>query len=51
MAGTGDITNPRYQLVRDTVAKYGGFDSNKTKAVIKVHGTTPCLVILDPEMT
>ena len=51
MAGTGDKSSPQLHLVRDAVAKNGGYDSNKTKAVMLVHGTTPSLAILDPEMT
>ena len=41
----------RHQLVRDAVAKNGGYDSKKTKAAMYVFGKTPCLMILDPEMT
>ena len=51
MAGTGDLSNAQHQLVRDAVAKNGGYDSNKTKVAMAVFGTTPCLVIMDPEMT
>ena len=51
MAGTGDMSNCQHQLVRDAVAKYGGYDSSKTKVMMVVNGTTPCLIILDPEMT
>ena len=50
MAGTGDSSNPQLQLVRDALENNGGYDSNKTKVVMFVHGTTPCLSILDPEM-
>ena len=51
MAVTGDKSGVWHQLVRDTVAKNGGYDSNKTKAVMAVFGTTLSLMILDPEMT
>ena len=51
MAGTGDLSHAQLQLVRDAVAKNGGYDSSKTKAVMAVYATTPAIVILDPEMT
>ena len=50
MAGTGDLSNAQLQLVRDAVAKKGGYDSSKTKAVMAVYATIPVVVILDPEM-
>ena len=36
--------------MRDALENRGGYDTNKTKAVMTVNGTTPCLTILDPEM-
>ena len=50
MAGTGDRSNGQVQLVRNALATSGVYNSKKGKAAMVVFGTTPVLVIADPEM-
>ena len=51
MAGTGDRSSGQVQLVRDAIAMNGLYNSKKAKAAMIVYGTSPALVIADPEMT
>ena len=50
MAGTGDRSNGQVQLVRGALATNGLYNSKKGKAAMVVYGTSPVLVIADPEM-
>ena len=50
MAGTGDRSNGQVQLVRNALATSGVYNSKNGKAAMVVFGTSPVLVIADPEM-
>ena len=48
--GTGDRSNAQLQLIRNSVATNGIYDSGKTKASLVVYCSTPMLAIQDPTM-